>query len=130
MNTEQILREQIKELKALVELKEQRIQALETIRISQPTLTPFISIPTLPYSPVSPLIVTCQHEAPTMWGGTGPVPCTKCGQPLAAGTTWVITNAGTQGTYGLLTTTAICADTRGAGSNAGIWVDMTHRDNN
>jgi len=78
LDTVALLQEQIKTLKELVEAKDQLIQQLRLVQ--QPiNLNPLPQPVYLPY--MSPPVITCQHEYPTLWGGTTPPSCKKCGQP-------------------------------------------------
>lgn len=65
MDTIEILREQIKELNELIKLKNQRIAELEAV--PKINLTPYITN-------------ICNHEYPSVWFGTVPPSCLKCGK--------------------------------------------------
>lgn len=69
-----ILKEQIKELEKLVELKERRIQELQSI-IDNNILFPKNPHITLPLN-----FSVCEHVYPSPWFGTVPPSCMKCGQ--------------------------------------------------
>lgn len=64
-----------------------RLRHIETLR-SEP---PIIKGPLVPIEPVLPIITPiinpiqiiptpCYHEYPTLWGGTNPPQCVKCGK--------------------------------------------------
>ena len=123
-----ILREQIQELRALIALKDQRIQELEkrpafpwTPEVNSPVTIPYIQPAPYPWpniNPMNPIIITCQHEYPNPWLGTVPPSCLKCGQQAqSAGPIFVTgTNIG-GGVQGNLVATEFLGDVQcGAGS--------------
>lgn len=71
-----ILKEQVKELEKLLQLKDRRIKELEDM-ISNSIMFPktqngSISVPSQ--------WTICEHEYPSPWMGTVPPHCTKCGR--------------------------------------------------
>lgn len=80
LDTVALLQEQIKTLHELIKAKDELIQVLRHNQYSPNPISPLA--PYNPFMPigVNPMIVTCQHEYPSMWGGTMPPGCTKCGQ--------------------------------------------------
>lgn len=70
-------------LRELVRAKDQTIEALKAQPQIQyiPVVQP--QYPQVPY--YGQPYITCQHSYPSMWGGTGPVQCVKCGQPMYSG---------------------------------------------
>ncbi len=100
MTNEQILEQQVEALEKLLKLKQAVVDELEAKvnRLQNPYGgIPGINTPYYPYN--QPIygcggggsgqgnagggagitITSCQHEYPSMWGGTGNPPCIKCG---------------------------------------------------
>lgn len=65
----EILKEQVKELSRLLELKDKRIQELEFLVSQNKTITIFNT----------PNIIGCSHDYPSPWLSTTPPTCKKCG---------------------------------------------------
>lgn len=113
MTNEEILEKQVEALEKLLQLKQaiideqdSKINKLEMEKIhSQPPYPinlPYIGNPApMPFigggginfdpCPIGPIHT---HDYPTMWHGTTPPPCSKCGKQSQASTvTWTVTNA-------------------------------------
>lgn len=102
---------QVEALEKLVKIKDDTISALQTQMALKPTTT----IQYIPY--VQPHYITsqwgCQHEYPSLWGGTGLPSCIKCGKAISTGA-GVVPGLTIQGYVG-----------GGFGGNYGIAGDVT-----
>ena len=84
-----------------VELLKMQVEALEKlIRIKQDTIAELekqLALKNLPNVTITSQwqVDPCQHEYPTMWGGTTPPYCLKCGKQSYP--SYTITTAGVQG---------------------------------
>ena len=131
MTNEQILEQQVEALEKLLKLKQAVVEELEAkinrLQFPYPGLGGIINTPFIQPYPghlggggggwqgqgQAGSVTICNHEYPSMWGGTGPVPCTKCGQPFQ-GASGNITIVGSNGNNGTL-----------AGVNAGHGIAHT-----
>lgn len=84
MTDVELLKMQVEALEKLVKIKDDTISELQ----NQLTLSRTHNIQYLPWPQVIniPSVwqvpqVTCQHEYPSLWAGTGLLSCLKCGQP-------------------------------------------------
>jgi len=111
MTNEQILEHQVEALEKLLKLKQAVVEELEAkvARLQYPYLGGGIS----PQPYIQPIggglqggaggygnsgtIIICNHEYPSMWGGTGTPPCIKCGQPFSNAGSVTVTGYTTSG---------------------------------
>ena|ERR1700677_1326279 len=84
-----VLEDKVKAAEALLEVMRELIKAKDaTIEALKANHIQLVQVPYIPYNPVTvpnlqpPFTITCQHEYPSMWGGTGAPQCTKCHQPM------------------------------------------------
>ena len=121
MTNEQILEQQVEALEKLLQLRSAIIEDLEhkvsnlQQELANKSLTwpNTINVPSVPWNPAPwigggggtiTISNTCPdgtpHQYPTMWGGTGPISCQKCGAMISSNigiTSTTLTTAGLAG---------------------------------
>lgn len=96
MTNEQLLEQQVEALEKLLKLKQAIVEELErkidrlegSIPFGFPNPAHPINVPN-PFFPsvfhdACPADPHGIHQYPSLWGGTGPVPCTKCGKQMTS----------------------------------------------